>query len=105
MYTVFSSHDVCPVVGESGQVLSFEQREDHLRMARRNYQTWQLSASLHRSHSADNVLFFNCSVTEAPQHTHTPVDAVRDPYLYDSWVVYNKRKELFLLSKLTRSNV
>ena len=75
VYTVFTSHDVCPAVGERGQVLSFEQRGDHLRTARRNYQTWQLSSSLH---SPDNVLFFNCSVTEAPQHTHSPVDAVKD---------------------------
>lgn len=78
VYTVFWSHDVCAVVGESGQVLSFEQREDHLSMARRNYQTWQLSTSLHHPHSADNVLFLNRSITEASQHTHTPVDAVRD---------------------------
>jgi len=60
-------------------VLSFEERGDHLSIARHNYQTWQHSNSLHSS-VVDNVQFNGCSVTEASEHTHTPVDAVSNYY-------------------------
>ena len=66
-----------PIVGECGQVISFEVRDKHLSVAKKNVSTWVESQRYHGNQEwFDNVDFHLGDIKNAVDVIDKPVDAV-----------------------------